>query len=394
MRLLRLLTGIAVLHMLAVPGCGGGGGDGDVASGSTTGPGPDVEVTTYGTTNLPGRLLVNNPSGDTQIFNLRTGQRSALPKLANAKDRWTKGASTDTLLRWQVHADREGEVPVSFFNSNTWTQSRADLPIWASFQSPKLSADGKYILTFWHDGSQGVFSDEKNPLTIFDVATGKPVKRGSMLPEDETVISSPAAWLPDGRYLYLAAEKMYISSPSRTTSDLIATLALPDNSAMQDGDFVSGTSQVVVSPDGKKVAFTWAEPRGTGWDRHIWVVNVDGTGLHRLTQAPSNLTTLSIGYASPTWSPDSAWVAGVIYMDGSVIAPIFPLDQSFPGVPGGITGSTGCGSNPVFVLPASANRVAVSWPQYDVKYGVKVRSASGGSGGQWVSTCGEIAWLP
>lgn len=235
MRLLRFVTGIAVLHMLAVPGCGGGTGDSGVTPPADGGLGSatPMSVTTYRDTNLPGRLLVNVPSGDASVFDLRTGQRSALPKLANAKDRWTAGASTETVLRWQVHADREGPIPIAFFKSSNWTSSHADLPIWANFQAPKLSADGKYILTFWHDGSQGVFSDEKNPLTIFDVATGMPVKRGSALPDDQTVTSSPAAWLPDGRYVYLAAQKLYVSSPSRTTADLIATLALPDNSALQ-----------------------------------------------------------------------------------------------------------------------------------------------------------------
>lgn len=151
---------------------------------------------------------------------------------------------------------------------------------------------------------------------------------------------------------------------------------------------------MVASPDGNKIAFTWSEPRGTAWDTYLWVVNVDGTGLRRLTRVPDPSTALGFGYGSPTWSPDSAWVAGVVYMDGSVVAPIFPPDQSFPGVPGGITGSTGCATNPVFVLPADADKVAVSWPMYDVKYGVKVRAASGGDGGQWLSTCGDIAWLP
>ena len=231
--------------------------------------------------------------------------------------------------------------------------------------------------------------------SIFSTETGQIVKQGSQL-DGEIVTSSPAAWLPDGRYLYLAGRRLFESSPTATNSTLRATLsALPDNSASGNNiDVKSNDSQLTVSPDGQKIAFGWAERRDGGptYDRNIWVANVDGTDLHRLTSPTEPSSALSFGYGNATWSPDSKWVAGVLNMGAVNVAPIFPPDQSFPGIPGGIIGATGCGLNPVFVLPANANKVAVSWPTYDVKYGLKVRNASG-TGGQWVSACSTIQWV-
>ena len=382
---LRMLSAVAATSLLAAAGCGGGG------SGATT-PGASEagEITTYRDTNLPGKMLVNHPAGDAVVFDLRTGERTPLPTLEKADARWTAGASADTVLRWELHPSA-GAIPIAFFSTRTWTRTRDDITIHASFDRPKLSADGKRILTFWHDSSQGVFSSEKNPLTIFDAEQGAVVKRGSMLPEDDTVISSPVAWLPDGQYVYLLANALYISSPSEKTSRLIATLDLPINGDF--GDYVSGTSTLVASPDGTHLAFTWRESRGTAWDGHIWVVRADGTGLRRITKVPDEATAMSYGFVSPTWSPDGRWIAGMYNMSGSVVAPIFPDDQSFP-LPGGVIGSTGCGTNQVFVLPADAERTVISWPRFDAQYGIKVRGTAGQPGGQWLSACGDIAWLP
>ncbi len=39
-------------------------------------------------------------------------------------------------------------------------------------------------------------------------------------------------------------------------------------------------------------------------------------------------------------------------------------------------GTTGCALSPSFVLPVEAVKVAISWPSYDKKYGLKGRNAS------------------
>lgn len=387
MKSFRTLAALSAIPLLVVWGCGGGGGDDTVTPGP--GNGGTGEVTTYGTTNLPGRLVVQSANGPATAYDLRTGQRATLPTSATGGNDWYGSTDTASLLRLSDGGPNGTQV-AERIRTTDWTVAGTPTNLPGSFTRPKVSPDGRYILTFWQPGADPA----AQRLTIFSTETGQVVKQGSQL-DGEIVTSSPAAWLPDGRYLYLAGRRLYESSPTVTASTLRATLtALPDNSLSQNNiDVKSNGSQMAISPDGQQIAFNWGGPRGTvTGDMNIWVVQVDGTGLRQLTSPPDPNSALTFVYGNPTWSPDSQWVAGALYMGGVSVAPVFPPDQSFPGVPGGIVGATGCSLNPAFVLPATASKVAISWPTYDVRYGLKVRDPSG-TGGQWVSACSTIQWV-
>jgi TolB protein len=66
------------------------------------------------------------------------------------------------------------------------------------------------------------------------------------------------------------------------------------------GRFPSGAQMPVFSPDGKQVLFAATSPGGSAHD--LWVVNVDGSNLRRLTTHPDSETT-------PTWSPGGTQIA-------------------------------------------------------------------------------------
>jgi dipeptidyl aminopeptidase/acylaminoacyl peptidase len=166
-------------------------------------------------------------------------------------------------------------------------------------------------------------------------------------------------------------------------------LPLPNN-VIAGGRTAGGA--ISVSPDGTRVAFTMGESRGSSRDTHIWVVNLDGTGLHRLTSPPNPRSGSNFSFGSPTWSPDGKWVAGVLDMKGRLSAPVFPPGDTVAPA-SQIIGTTGCGSSPVVVLPANAEHVAISWPAFDARYNVKVK-ASSGRGAEWLTSCNSIAWLP
>ena len=381
MRALRYITALGLLPMLVATGCGGGGG-GDGGSG---------EVPTYGTTNLPGRLVVQSATGPATAFDLRNGQRASWPSSRTGGNDWYGSTDPGFMLRLGAGGPNGTQI-AERIRTTDWTATGATINLPGSFTRPKVSPNGKYILTFWQPGSDPA----QLRLTIFSTETGEIVKRGSQL-DGEIVSSSPAGWLPDGRYVYLAGRRLFESSPTMAESILRATLsALPSNSASgNDADIKSNGSQLSVSPDGQKIAFSWTAPRPgkeNTDDSNIWVAQADGTGLHQLTSPSDPTSPLRFNYGNATWSPDSQWVAAALYMGGVSVAPIFPPDQSFPGVPGGIVGATGCALNPVFVLPASAEKVAIRWPTYDTRYGLKVRNTSG-TGGQWVSACSTIHWV-
>lgn len=347
------------------------------------------EATTFQGASLPGRLIVNSSLGDAFIADLQTGQRTALPRMSSgprgSEDQWMSSPGP-LVLRWYGNSSWRGEVPLFVFDSRTWTPL-ASSKVYSQFSFPKLSADGRYILAFWQNGSANEGIGDRQ-LTIFDSRSGKPLKRGSRL-DGKLIVGNPAAWLPDGRYVYRMADKIYLSSPTSREERLIAQLRLPQSVGL--GGPTEG-GHMAVSPDGAKVAFTLGESRGNTGDIHIWVMNLDGSNLHRLTSAPDSSSPLKFSFISPTWSPDSRWVAGVLRMQGTVAAPVFPSDETVAPA-WKVIGATGCGSSPVFVLPADARNAAISWPRYDARYNVKVRAPSGRQG-QWLSTCESVAWIP
>lgn len=80
-----------------------------------------------------------------------------------------------------------------------------------------------------------------------------------------------------------------------------------------------------LSPDGNKIVFTWGGPIDTD-ELDVWIVNVDGTELKRLT---------NIGRAHyPTWSPDGRKIAFVnndewwsMNVDGTYQVPLLVLSS-------------------------------------------------------------------
>jgi TolB protein len=62
------------------------------------------------------------------------------------------------------------------------------------------------------------------------------------------------------------------------------------------------------SPNGRRIVFVRGNASGYG----IWAMNVNGTGLRRLTDVPSD--------ASPAWSPDGSMIAFQRFVDGVGIA--------------------------------------------------------------------------
>jgi hypothetical protein len=386
MKNLRSFAATAMFPLLIAAGCGGGGEGEPAAQAPSTGGGMPADVNTYGNSNLPGRLILASLEGEASVYNLRTGQRANVPASTLGGNNWNGSTNPQTIVRLSGGGPG-GKRVLERLKTSDWSAIGPATLLGGNFLYPRVSPDGRYILTFWNPGED--VSDDR--LTIFDAETGAIVKRGSEL-DGETVVASPAAWLPDGRYVFLVGRTLRISSPTSTTSALVATLPLPDNSVFQDGNYQSGFSKLTVSPDGQKIAFDWDVDRGTTADWHIFVANIDGTGLHQITAPPDPKNPLQFVYGSMSWSPDSRHIAAAIYMGGSTAAPIFPPDQSFPGVPGGIIGSVGCGTNQVFVLPAEADQVAIPWPAFDPKYGIKVRDASG-TGGKWLTACASVQWV-
>ncbi len=135
----------------------------------------------------------------------------------------------------------------------------------------------------WHSNRGGTFR-----LYIADI-DGRNVRQ--LTPPDSTrgLLDADASWAPDGRRIVFAS--------SRTPKGLyfmdVDTGVLEHFAAAGED-----AEDPAWSPDGTRIAF---QSKRDG-NQEIYVINVDGTGLRRLTNHPA-----VDGRAA--WSPDSQWIA-------------------------------------------------------------------------------------
>lgn len=392
-----VLRRLSLAFVMLLGACGGGGGGGEAVTSPTTPtptpvpPPTGVTFTTYQQTTLPGRLLMNSPRGaQAVLLDLKTGLRKDLPHTGGAtadSDNWSVSADGSVTLRW--NRDTNTGYPLQKFDSSTLQPvgSEATLSSGLGAYDLKLSADRKYLLAQIEDG----FPSFERRLTVLDAATLSVVKRGSLL-DGASVTGDPQAWLPDGRYVYLVGRKLYASSPTASTAELLATLNLPFNSTTSSTDDVVGQSDLAVSPDGSRIAFTWNSSRASAngtVDSHIYVAKLDGSELKRVTEVADAADPIPHSFGSPTWSPDGNWLAFGLFVSAATSAPVWPGE--FSGSK--IVGTTGCDVSPLYVVPVQTDTQRISRSTLRTDLAVKVQASTAGEA-QWVSSCSRFKWVP
>lgn len=155
----------------------------------------------------------------------------------------------------------------------------------------RWSRDGSRIAFYsYRDQSAGL-------MWVMDAegSDPEPVLR-EQLPSPQTRCSGgfPGSWFPDGqRLLFRGSEgeptrALQVCSTAVDGSDTQVILSEPNVKSI----FPS------ISPDASKIAFT----TDRDGNPEIYVMNVDGTALRRLTDNPAL-------DEYPTWSPDGQWIA-------------------------------------------------------------------------------------
>jgi len=150
------------------------------------------------------------------------------------------------------------------------------------------------------DGRQIAYFSEKNSffvdLYLADAETGKVLRRlvkSTLSSNYESLrfINSAGSWSPDGRYFAIAAKR-------RDRDDLVILDVKKDEEVRRIPLPLNGLTTPSWSPDGKELVFSGYD----GGISDLFVVNADGSGLHRLTNDK---------YADlqPSWAPDGKTIA-------------------------------------------------------------------------------------
>jgi Tol biopolymer transport system component len=169
------------------------------------------------------------------------------------------------------------------------TQKRSDGTL---HLAPALSPDGRDIAYFSEKNS--FFVD----LYLADAETGR-VKRRLVKStlnsnyESLRFINSSGSFSPDGRYFAIAAKR-------KDRDDLVILDVKKDEEVRRIRVPLNGLTTPSWAPDGKQLVFTGYD----GGLSDLFVVNADGSNLHRLTNDK---------YADlePSWSPDGKTIAFV-----------------------------------------------------------------------------------
>jgi len=388
-KMTRLLLLLLLLVAVNLSGCGGGGGA-DKPADAPTSPAKVTQVDEVAASGS-GHFIVNEQLTPSFAVAVSSGRRVELPRSEKTltsspeDDQWVPSSDGNTWVRWNNSAFSPN-TRIWLFDAGTLAE-KSSVELDGQVRRPLLSPDGKYFL------GKRKNADGDWILTVFDAKTGTIVKSGSRLDLDTTdplIAASPAGWLPNGKYVYLVKNKVALGSPSSlnaNSDEYLYVLDLPPNGP-EDHPYLAGQSDVSVSPNGQRMAFTWAEKRKFDFDNHVWVFGIDATGLKRLTAVPDEASPLRFPFGVPSWSPDGEYVSFVLNMSATTTALVYP-EQPFAG--GMVTSTTGCGTSIAYTLPVTANKVAMSWPRVDAEHGIKVKSSSG-AGGSWLTTCGTVFW--
>ncbi len=180
-------------------------------------------------------------------------------------------ASTHLTNRHDIFYKDKDSSTITQVTSNPWDD-----------RSPKVSPDGRWL---------AFVSNRRGNWDIYMVTTG-PSGREVRLTNDDSDEIHPS-WSPDGRMI------AYSSRNRRSGQWEIKMLDLrTKTTAMLEG--ISGLFPAW-SPDGEKIVFQRARGRSPEWYA-LWIVNVDGT---ELTQLVSSHEWAAI---NPAWTPDAKHV--------------------------------------------------------------------------------------
>jgi Tol biopolymer transport system component len=231
--------------------------------------------------------LTSNRQGDSEIYSMNA-DGSGARRLTHSPKYDGAGPWSPDGSKMLFYSQRSAGGSVWVMNADGSGQRRLTRD--RSFNAPGgWSPDGRKILfTSNRDGN--------GELYVMN-ADGSGERILSPSPSSEEVA---AGWSPDGKTIAFATDRdgnweIYLanadgSNPRNLTRN-------PGN----DGG-IGGAKGALLSPDGRRILFASTRDTRDEDNSELYVVNVDGTGVHRLTRTPGDELPLS-------WSPNGRRIA-------------------------------------------------------------------------------------
>jgi hypothetical protein len=160
------------------------------------------------------------------------------------------------------------------------------------------------------------FELRPGPATA-DIPVTRIVRRDGKVVGEYPGLGQPS-WTSDQRLIMCAGNKIYRSGVESTTAltkaDVVATLPATPTSckASAQGDKVALRMDAQGCIGDRPLCPDVNGPLGL--TQHLWVVNLDGTGLRQLT---TSRLAISHGESAFAWSPDGKFMAAVVLNCGS-----------------------------------------------------------------------------
>lgn len=262
---------------------------------------------------LPGELYFDDPVDFVQL-DLPSGVVTAIrPKGSGSNASYDATPSSDAtqfaLVQFNPLSGSTSTSEVDAIGDDGRTVVRLEKD--QSLDNPaKLSPDKSHIIVSWNDVSQG---ESCCIATVFDTK-GNAVQRYAGYTNWD--------WLPNGGLLLVKGDSIYSVGPTLGTPQLLKQFA---------GDT---PDYLAVSPDGSRVAFDLGNASLS--KNHIYVMNIDGSGVQQLT-------TSALNEDGASWSPDGKYLA-------------LRYAIAYSAISGGIAG-VACPT--VYIVPSSASQVQI-----------------------------------
>ncbi|MCG7988602.1 MAG: hypothetical protein JAY64_02750 [Candidatus Thiodiazotropha weberae] len=169
----------------------------------------------------------------------------------------------------------------------------------------KLSRDGQYYAyTHNEDGASSP------TLFVINDRNHQEITSGTLPGSGEVTFD----WGPSGEIVFHYDGALYITSPYSLDDSKIFDLRdhpeLTSPETNSRGFTATGFSGFRVSPDGTKIAFLLYDggyPDLILTPKTPWIMNIDGTDLHRLAYVPEKMGQFEL-FGSLAWSPDGKYI--------------------------------------------------------------------------------------